>query len=196
MAEIKSTMEMVMERAARMAESAPEVSENEELVKTGMKLAADYITSGEADFEATLQPHSQAEQRSIKKGMAQTLLRNIVLPRDEELQSTGETALQGILTLSGNNGEIQNLCQELGQILDQYGQHKEQTTQQLEEALKAQIQQQQTAAGQEAQGEINPARHPQYKEELGKILTNLNNQYNDAMNQRKEMILQIFSQQP
>lgn len=195
MAEIKSTMEMVMERAARMAETAPEAVESEDLVKSGMKLAASYIKSGDADFTANLDSHSPEEQVSIKKGMAQTLLRNIVLPRDEDLQTTGQTALQGILTLSQNSGEIQTICQELAQILDQYDQHKEQSTQQLKDALKAQIQQQQMSTGQESQEEINPAMHPQFNEELGKMMTSLNNQYNDAMNQRKDMILQLFSQQ-
>ena len=195
MAEIKSTMEMVLERAARMAEEAPEVTENEDLIKTGMKLAADYIKSGNADFVSTLDTQSPEDLISIKKGMAQTLLRNIVLPRDEELQSTGQTALQGILSLSQNNGEIQTICQELAQILAQYDQHKEQSTQQLKDALKAQIQQQQMSSGQEPQEEINPVMHPQFSEELGKMMTSLNNQYNDAMNQRKDMILQLFSQQ-
>lgn len=195
MAEIKSTMEMVLERAAKMAEAAPEVTENEDLVKTGMKLAADYIMSGNADFASTLGSHSPEDQVSIKKGMAQTLLRNIVLPRDEELQSTGQTALQGILSLSENDGEIQTISQELAQILDQYDQHKEQSTQQLKDALKAQIQQQQMSQGQESQEEINPVMHPQFNEELGKMMTSLNNQYNDAMNQRKDMILQLFSKQ-
>jgi len=195
MAEIKSTMEMVLERAARMAEAAPEVTENEDMVKTGMKLAADYIKSGNADFATTIGSHSPENQISIKKGMAQTLLRNIVLPRDEDLQSTGQTALQGILSLSENDGEIQTICQELAQILDQYDQHREQSTQQLKDALKAQIQQQQMSQGQESQEEINPVMHPQFNEELGKVMTSLNNQYNDAMNQRKDMILQLFSKQ-
>lgn len=195
MAEIKSTMEMVLERAAKMAEAAPEVTENEDLVKTGMKLAADYINSGNADFATSIGTYSSEDQISIKKGMAQTLLRNIVLPRDEDLQSTGQTALQGILSLSENDGEIQTICQELAQILDQYDQHREQSTQQLKDALKAQIQQQQMAQGQESQEEINPVMHPQFSEELGKMMTSLNNQYNDAMNQRKDMVLQLFSKQ-
>jgi len=193
MAEIKSTMEMVMERAARMAEKAPDVTEKEDVVKLGMKLAAEYLTQGGSDLAAALGSHPAEDQREISKGMAQTLLRNIVLPRDEDLQSTGQAALQGILTLSQNNGEIQSICQELAQILAQYGQHKEQSTQQLNDALKAQIQQQQMSMGQESQGDINPAMHPQYNEELTKMLTSLNNQYNDAMNERKEMIQQLFS---
>jgi exonuclease VII large subunit len=195
MAEIKSTMEMVLERAARMAESAPEVTENDDLVKTGMKLAADYLKTEGVDLKADLGSHTPADQAEIIKGMAQTLLRNIVLPRDEQLESSGQAALQGILNLSTNSGEIQTICQELAQILAQYGQHQEQSIVQLKDALKAQIQQQQMSMGQETQEDINPAMHPQYNEELGKMMTSLNNQYNDAMNQRKEMILQLFSQQ-
>jgi len=195
MAEIKSTMEMVLERAAKMAEAAPEVTENEDLIKEGMKIAADYLKKGDTDLSAALGTHSPADHAEIMKGMAQTLLRNIVLPRDEDLEVSGQAALQGILNLSQNNGEIQTICQELAQILAQYGQHLEQSTQQLKDALKAQIQQQQMSMGQESQEDINPAMHPQYNEELGKMMTSLNNQYNDAMSQRKDMILQLFSQQ-
>jgi uncharacterized protein YicC (UPF0701 family) len=124
--------------------------------------------------------------------MAQTLLRNIVLPRDEKLQESGKIALQGVLSLSGKSADINAICQELTQIIEQYGQHKEQMTQQLEDAIRAQLEQQQKSQGQEGHP-VNPAMHPQYREELTKMLTSLNNQYNDAMNQRKDMILERFS---
>jgi hypothetical protein len=192
MAEIKSTMEMVLERAAKMAaEAKPEV-DNEELIKTGMRLAADYLSQKETDLAQSLAAQPPKDQMLVRKGMAQTLLRNIVLPRDEQLQASGKLALQGFLSLGGNNREIQSICQELTQILEQYGQHKEQTTQQLEEAIRAQLEQQQLSQGREGQP-VNPAMHPKYREELSRMLTSLNNQYNDAMNQRKEMILQLFS---
>jgi ElaB/YqjD/DUF883 family membrane-anchored ribosome-binding protein len=192
MAEIKSTMEMVLERAARMAEAAPAVSDNEDLLKEGMRLAAEYLKDKETDLQASLGSYGAKDQVDVKKGMAKTLLRNIVLPRDEFLQASGQNALQGILILSQNNHEIQTICQELGQILNQYGQHKEQSTQQLLEAIKAQLHQQQIARGQEPQDDVNPAMHPKYNEELTRMLMNLNNQYNDAMTQRKDMILQLF----
>jgi hypothetical protein len=193
MAEIKSTMEMVLERAAKMAEDAPTISENEDTVKTGMRLAAEYLNDKVADLNEELTKQKAEAQVDIRKGMAQTLLRNIVLPRDEELQVAGNKALQGILGLSGSSTEVGAICGELTQILEQYGQHKEQTTEQLNDALKAQLQQQFTANGQEIPDNINPSMHPQYAEEMSKMMTSLNNQYNDAMDQRKEMILQQFT---
>ena len=184
---------MVLERAAKMAAAAAPAVENEDLIKTGMRFAADYLNKKVGDLAQLLSAQSPEDQVSIRKGMAQTLLRNIVLPRDEQLQASGKDALQGILSLGGGSAEIQSICQELTQILEQYGQHKDQTTQQLDDAIKAQMEQQQAAQGQEGQAPVNPAMHPQYSEELSKMLTSLNNQYNDAMEQRKAMILERFS---
>ena len=192
MAEIKSTMEMVLERAAKMAEGAKSEVETEDLIKTGMRLAADFLNRKETDLAQLLSEQPPKDQMAIRKGMAQTLLRNIVLPRDEQLQESGKIALQGVLSLSGKSADIIAICQELTQILEQYGQHKEQMTQQLEDAIRAQLEQQQMSQGQEGHP-VNPAMHPQYREELAKMLTSLNNQYYDAMNQRKEMILERFS---
>ncbi len=192
MAEIKSTMDMVLERAAKMAAAAQPDVDSEDLIKTGMRLAAEYLNQQETDLAQLLAAQPAKDQVAIRKGMAQTLLRNIVLPRDAQLQASGKIALQGVLALGGKSGEIQSTCQELSQILEQYGQHKEQMTSQLEDAIRAQLEQQ-MGQGQKSQAPVNPAMHPQYREELAKMLTSLNNQYNDAMKQRKEMILERFS---
>ncbi len=183
---------MVLERAAKMAAAALPDIDNEDLIKTGMRLAADFLNQQETDLAQLLSAQPPNDQVSVRKGMAQTLLRNIVLPRDEQLQASGKIALQGVISLGGGSGDINSICQELEQILEQYGTHKEQMTQQLEDAIKAQLEQQQMGKGQERQP-VNPVMHPQYREELSKMLTSLNNQYNDAMKQRKEMILERFS---
>lgn len=193
MTEIKSTMDMVMERAARMAAAAAPAADNETFIKKGMRLAADYINGKEIDLSRELAAQPPAEQGEVGKGMAQTLLRNITLPRTKELQASGELALQAILALAGKKNEVITICRELDQILKQYGQHKDQMTKQLEDAIKAQLEQQGTARGQAGKVNTSPAMHPQYREELSRMLTGLNNQYNDAMDQRKAMILQLLS---
>ena len=87
------------------------------------------------------------------------------------------------------------ICTELQQILEQYNHHKEQTTQQLEDAIRAQLEQQVARkGGQVNKGSINPAMHPQYKEEVARMLSDLNAQYNQALDQRKEMIRQYMAQ--
>jgi len=194
MAEIKSTLEMVMERAAKMAASATTDTDNENLIKAGMRLGATFLSDDSTDLFEELDKHPETDRKQVLEGITKTLLRNIVLPREEQLQESGKAALQGLVLLAKSTREIQTICQELEQILEQYGQHKEQTTKQLDDAIRAQLEQQQAAGGQQEQGPVNPAMHPQYKEELAKMLTSLNNQYNEALDQRKQMILQYLTQ--
>lgn len=189
MAEIKSTMEMVLERAAKMAADAPAETNQDNLIKTGMRMAADFLNGKIDNLQEELLKLPAESQIPVRQGMVQTLLRNIVLPRDESAEQGETTAIKGILILAGNSGEISSICGELQQILGQYGQHKQQSIQQLEEAIRAQLEQQQMAAG-KSEGPVNPAMHPQYREELAKMLTSLNGQYNDALDQRKEMIME------
>lgn len=180
---------MVLERAAKMAGEAPSITNDDNLIKNGMRISADFLNGNIADLHKELLNQRSEDQVSIRKGMAQTLLRNIVLPRGEGLTQSAAGAISGILSLAQNSGEISNICGELQQILEQYAQHKEQSIQQLEDAIRNQLEQQQPQGGEAEQGTVNPAMHPQYKEELAKMLASLNNQYNDAMTQRKEMIL-------
>jgi len=193
MAEIKSTLEMALARAEKLA-AATTGTTDDELLKIGMKLAADFLNNREIDLAAELENQKGKGQEELRKGIVKTLLRNIVLPRDEALRTVSAHALKAIQGLAGNKGEVLTICQELAQILDQYNQHKEQTRQQLEDAIRNQLQQQMAHQGREESLEnINPAMHPQYREELAKMQASLNSQYNNAMDQRKTAILNQLS---
>lgn len=191
MAEIKSTMEMVMERAARMSKRSDGPSKDVNFEQEGMRLAADYLDGQVDQLGTLLMEQPKEKQLSIRKGMFQTLLRNITLPRDETLVARSEKAIQGLLQLD-SSGSTSGVCQEIGQILGQYNQHKDQVKQQLEEAIRGQLQQQLAQQGQQVSDpmSINPAMHPKYREEMARATSDLNNQYNQALEERKESIRQ------
>jgi hypothetical protein len=189
MAEIKSTMEMVLERAARMAADAGSQESNEDLDKLGMRMAADFLNDKGKSLidELLLQPTDR--QMAVRAGMSKTLLRNIVLPRDKELVESGTKALQGLLELGRSAGDISSICSEIQKLLGNYNQHKEQLKQQLESAIRAQLEQQVAKRGKTSgQVTMNPAMHPQYQEEWSRMLGDLNSQYNQALDQRKKML--------
>jgi hypothetical protein len=191
MAEIKSTLDMVLARAARIAaESDAQEDSGEDTVKEGMRLAADYLNQPSGDLTAALTGQSAVKQAGLRRGMAQTLLRNIILPRDEILKERSERAIKAIVDLLAAKGgaAVTTACAELGQLLSQYGKHKEQMTQQLEDALLHQLEQQYTARGIQPPARLTAAMHPKYKDELARLLLDLNGQYGQAMDQRKDMI--------
>jgi len=197
MAEIKSTLDMVLERAARIAaESDAQEESGEDTVKEGMRLAAAFLNQPDGDsLTATLAGQNAAKRKALRQGMVQALLRNIVLPRDEALKERSELAIKGILDLMAASGgaAVTGVCAELGQLLGQYGKYKAQMTQQLEDALLGQLEQQYTARGLQPPARLTAAMHPKYKDELARLLLDLNGQYGQAMDQRKEVIARLVA---
>ncbi|MBU0664043.1 MAG: hypothetical protein KJ990_05795 [Proteobacteria bacterium] len=195
MAEIKSTMDMVMERAARMAARSAGESDSQELERTGMRLAAEYIGHSLDDLGQALAGQAATEQMAVRKGMAQALMRNIVLPRDETLMATSLRSMQGLLEMERSAGDMVAICAELKQILEQYNQHKEQIRKQLEDAVRAQLDQKLGEQGALAGGRMSmdPAMHPMFQKEWVRMKTDLDQQYNQALDQRKGMLLERFS---
>lgn len=190
MAEIRSTIDMVMERAARMAAESKEDTKGETAVREGMRLAAEHLQQEEGDLLATLEKQKPEDRKAILQGMMETLLRNIVLPRDQMLLQTSMKALDAVVKIAP--GDVTAACTELQQLLSQYSQHKEQMKNQLDDAIRSQLEQKLAQQGTQLTEEmsINPAMHPQYKEELERMITGLNGQYNEALDQRKALIRQ------
>ncbi|MBT8359994.1 MAG: hypothetical protein HKP41_15985 [Desulfobacterales bacterium] len=190
MAEIKSTIEMVMERAARIAAEATDTSEDQSAEHKGMRYAAAYLSGKESDLLGYIKKQPPKEQMNVRSGMARTLLRNIILPRDEEISEQALSSLKALQELSGNSADIANICNELKQILEQYNQHKKQVKDQLDESVRAQLKEKLLQQGHQLDDDmsLNPAMHPQYQEEWSRVSADLNAQYNQALDQRKDAI--------
>ncbi len=192
MAEIKSTLEKVMERAASMGRASQEEIQSEERVKEGMRMAADYLQGKEVDFSGILE--ATGVSALVKKGLVQVFLRNITLPRDDEGQRA-EKAMQGLLELAKGSGDLVSVFRDMKGILEHYQQHKKEIHQQVEEAFRQQMEQalaQQT--GQKGLGmKMDPRMHPKFQEEWSKVKADLDGQYNQVLQQHKELVAQRFS---
>ncbi len=195
MAEIKSTLEMVMERAARIAAESETKPVSDDTVKEGMRMAAAFLNKPEQSLTESLSEKPREQLPELLSGVMKTLLRNIVLPQDDAPSEASLHALAAVKELSSAEPETANICQELEQILNQYGQHKQQVIQQLEDALRSQLEQQaMMRGGDSSKSAANPKNHPQYRDELGKMLSDLRTQYNHALDERKLYISQQFAQ--
>lgn len=183
---------MVMARAAKMTAEVAETPDNDNAERVGMRIAASLLNGESVDLSGYLKEQPPEDQMSIRSGMIRTLLRNIVLPREDEISETTRIGLSAIQDLSGNAAEIDTICGELNQILEQYSQHRDQTKQQLDDAIRGQLKQKLLEQGQAVDDEmsINPTMHPQYREELSRMSADLNDQYNQAIEQRREAIRQ------
>jgi hypothetical protein len=192
MAEIKSTMDLVMERAARIGKASSEDMKREEAQKKGMQLTAEYLDGTVESLNDSLDRMPAEMQQGVRAGMLESLLRNIFLPRDDIQRERSEKASQGIVGLAGGAGDIETICRELLQIIQGYMQHRDELRGQLEEQIKMQYEQLLAQQGGIRSDElkIDPAIQPKFREEWGKIEAELNERYNEAMEQYKANLKQ------
>jgi len=189
MAGIKSTMDLVMERAARMGMATPDEMQHEESLKKGMQGTAEYLNGTKASLVEILGQYDQAQQPAIRKGMLSSLMRNLFLPRDEDGIKRIGLAVQGIVELNQGTNDIAALCKELQTITSQYGQHRKQLYDQLKEQMRMQIEQLLARKGMKADGmKIDPTMEPQFKEQWARLEMDLEGQYGQALEQFKAQL--------
>lgn len=191
MAEIKSTLEKVLERAASMGRASQEEIQAEEKVREGMRMAAEYLQENEIDFSRARETTGDAAL--ILKGVIQVFLRNIALPRDDD-QQRAERAMQGLLDINKGSGDLMTICKEMKSILNHYQQHKKEVRRQVEDAFRQQMEHAlANQTGQKGLGmKVDPVLHPKFQEEWSRIKTDLNSQYNETLEQHKKLVAQRF----
>lgn len=187
MAEIKSTMDLVMERAARFGKASPEELQQDEAQKEGIQLAVDFLEGrieGLAEAVAAAAPGMQVP---VRQGAAEGLLRNIFLPRDDVQRARTDKAAQGVIDLSGGAGDVVSLCREAQNLLTGYSQHGQELRKQLEEQIRMQYEHllAQQKGVQREKIKIDPTLQPKFKEEWSRIEAELNSQYGKALQQLK-----------
>jgi hypothetical protein len=196
MAEIKSTMEMVMERAARM-EAGGDSGERaaEERTRDGMRAGAAYMRGDPVDLVVSLNDCPAGDRTFFMKGVAEALLRNVMLPREDEQQEAAGQAMNGLVQIGQGQSDLLALFGDLSKILDQYRQHRRQIKEQLEENFAQMMPQLEAAMAQKTgqQMKLQPSQHPKFQEEWQKALDELNSQYGQAVEQHKQMAVKILT---
>ncbi|MGE4559242.1 MAG: DUF6657 family protein [Desulfobulbus sp.] len=189
MAGIKSTMDLVMERAARMGMATPEEMRHEENLKKGMQSTVDFLNGTNPSLSEILAEFEGSEQEAVRKGMLTSLLRNLFLPRDEDGSVRIERAVKGIVELNASTPDIGALCRELQNIALQYGQHRQQLYDQLKEQIRMQIEQLLIRKGMKPDSlKFDPTTEPQFKEQWSQLEADLDGQYGHALEQFKTQL--------
>lgn len=190
MAEIRSTLEMVLERAARMEARASTDVMQQEKEKEGMRLAAGFLRGEQVELAAALVKCPAEAQPHVKKGMVTALLRNIVLPRKADEAPAAAKAMQALMEIGRDKGDLAQVFTEMKSILDRYLSHKEQLKKQLEEQFAQQMMLMEKNLAQQTgmKMKLQPSQHPKFAEEWQRIQVELNDQYGRAVEQYKEFI--------
>ena len=195
MGDIKSAIEIAMEKAEKLGKATDEERLKWKYVPEGEKLAARYIKQ-DCNLVAELSQCEDNIKKYIKEGVADILIRNINLPNSNLAKRNNRRAMDGLKTVKGDKASVENVYSKMRRIFDHYVGQGEQQRRQAYESLKAEFEAKIKQALQQQFGsfvgiKIDVERQPQFQEEWHKIKIQLDSQYVKLLDEYKQELSAI-----
>lgn len=179
MAEIKSSLEIALEKAAKMGRATQEEMDMERWLAQGRKLGARYMNAEITELAESLNGIAPQALPSVLAGISDIFLRNIHLPRDKSQQDDIKRACSGLLQIKGSI--IQQYVTYIDQLITQYEQVKNQYLQQLKAQMQMKLGSMKQAMAQQygmaAASSLNVEMLPEFQKEWSEISRELDNQF-------------------
>jgi len=195
MADIKSALEIAMEKVEKLDKATDEERLKWKYVPEGEKLAARYLKQN-LNLVAELGNYEKKVLGYIKEGASEILIRNINLPKNELAKKTNKKAMEGLKTLKSDKVGVENIYSKLRSIFKHYAEQGEQQRKQAYGGLKAEFEAKVKQAMQQQLGSfigmnIDVERQPQFQEEWRRLQIQLDSQYLTLLNEYKQELSAI-----
>ncbi len=189
MAEIKSALELALEKAERIGKASPAEMQTLKWQEQARQLAADYLrekielTPELANLPADAKPVVAAEVREV-------LLRNIILPREGAKDPTTTRALAGMVLVARDKKAAQRVIQEIDKLLQAYLQVRQNALEQLKAQFNSQLDSVKRAleAQMQRQVKIDVEHTPQFQEQWRNFEAQIMQQFEPVLEKHKTML--------
>ncbi len=195
MGDIKSALQIAMEKAEKLGKATDEERLRWKYVPEGEKLAARYIKQ-DCNLVVELSQYEDNIKKCIIEGVADILIRNINLPNSHLAKRNNRKAMDGLKTVKSDKASVENVYSKMRRIFNHYAGQGEQQRKQAYESLKAEFEAKIKQALLQQLGsfvgiKIDVERQPQFQEEWRKIKTQLDSQYVKLLDEYKQELSAI-----
>ena len=196
MAEIKSALEIALEKTAGI-EGDKETLKANEYKNDGKRLASRFLSDNEekVDVSGELKSRADAEGRNVKEGFLHTILANLSLPTDDTYPGRIKKLEEGVHHVVKDKKSVSHLFQQIDQFFKQYLQTRDQVGEQLKQQYEPQLREKerQLAKQMGSQIRLTAESDPEYMNLLHKNLARLEEQYSQALVQVKDELTGLFN---
>jgi len=195
MGDIKSALEIAMEKAEKLGKATDEERLKWKYVPEGERLAARYIKQ-DCNLVVELSQYEDNIKQYIIEGVTDILIRNINLPNSNLAKRNNKRAMDGLKTVKNDKASVGNVYSKMRRIFDHYVGEGEQQRKQAYESLKAEFEAKIKQALLQQLGslvgiKIDVESQPQFREEWRKIKTQLDSQYIKLLDEYKQELSAI-----
>ena len=194
---MKSAYELAMERAMELEEPDEEQKLEWELGPKGRRLAGLFLKGQGAPFN-TIENESPERRAYLVKGMMETLVSNLQLPKSDGANFTNEKVAEGIQRLFSSRAEVKELLERVKYVTDQYRQFGIPQREQAFAQLKAQFESQVMGAmarqmGQQAPPsmQVNVETMPEFQQQWLAVSSQMDLQYEQHLEDFRKQLLEL-----
>ena len=119
---IKSALEKALEKVDQMEAPSEEELLEWKWVPKGKQVAAQYL-QGACDLQEVINETEGIGKSQFVKGIVETLLENIRLPKSEQEFKRNEIALEGLKSIKDDKNSMDELIARVQYVCTQYAQH-------------------------------------------------------------------------
>ncbi len=195
MADIKSFREIAMEKIAAIGEASEEDQLKWKYIPEGEKLAAACLSEGN-EIKSEIDKYDKKVREFVLKGTEKVFIGNINLPKTDIIKNINEKAMHNLLFIKNDKNAVKEIYNKINYIFEHYNtqgkKQREQSYELLKNDFKNKVEQalaQQT--GTKNNIEINVENLPQFQEEWRKVVSQIDNQYGDYLNEYKQNLREI-----
>ena len=190
MGDIKSALEIAMEKIEKLGKATDEERLKWKYVPEGEKLAVRYLKQ-DCNLVVELSEYEEAARRYVVAGASDILIRNINLPKDDLAKRNNRQVMDGLKNLKNTKVAVENAYSKIRRIFNHYAEQGEQQRRQAYESLKTEFEAKMQQAIQHQLGsltliKIDVEKQPQFQEEWRKIQTQLDSQYLKLLDEYKQ----------
>ena len=191
MGEIKTALEIALERTETVKSDKSSV-EQFEMKRRGKKLANAFL-DGEVDLSAEIKKTQEDGRESLKRGIFDVLVTQIVLPAGKEDEKRIEkvgNGLQAVINDSQFSVMFKQLVQLFGQYLKESAQYEQAIRQQYAPKLRQKEEELSRRMGREVR--IDPFQDPEFAAFYNQHMSALKGNYETVIEQAKEEARRMF----
>jgi polyribonucleotide nucleotidyltransferase len=190
MGDIKSALEIAMEKIEKLGKATDEERLKWKYVPEGEKLAVRYLKQ-DCNLVVELSEYEEAARKYVVAGASDILIRNINLPKDDLAKKNNRQVMDGLKNLKNTKVAVENAYSKIRRIFNHYAEQGEQQRKQAYESLKTEFEAKMQQAIQQQLGsltriKIDVEKQPQFQEEWRKIQTQLDSQYLKLLDEYKQ----------
>jgi len=195
MSDIKSALEIAMEKMEKLGRATDEERLKWKYIPEGERLAAKCLKQ-DCNLVVELSQYEEKVRRYIIEGAGDILIRNINLPKDNSAKRNNKRAMDGLKSLKSDKVGVENVYSKIRRIFNHYVEQGEQQRRQAYESLKTEFEAKLQQAVQQQLGSlvgirVDVEKQPQFQEGWRKIQAQLDSQYLKLLDEYKRELSSI-----